>query len=229
MGFRMFETEVEGLDKMLGGGIRWGSSVTIASDLIDRETLCHQIVRSALKRKFIVYYLCFKEAPERLRILMQEEANLNPEPYEKKRSLQFFTPLETEFTQTLKDASELIKIFDNFTRKMMRDVALYVMRGKKVLFVLNNVSALADLLHEDPGWKDFITKGSSWLKKLVKVVSLQISDLKDLNLAESIADFCIVLRDIEGIPYIKATKVSLSGWVPYRSTSHGIEVAEEYL
>jgi len=42
----MFETEVEGLDKMLGGGIRWGSSVTIASDLIDRETLCHQIVRS---------------------------------------------------------------------------------------------------------------------------------------------------------------------------------------
>ena len=229
MGFRRFETKVAGLDKMLGGGIRWGSSVTIAGDLLDRETLCHQIVANALKRGFIVYYLCFKEAPERLRVLMQEEAGLDTEPFEKKRLLRFFTPLETEFTRTLKDSGELIKTFDKFTRKMMRDVALYVMRGKKVLFVLNNVSALADLLHEDPGWKDFITKGSSWLKKLVKVVSIQISDLKDLSLAESIADFCIVLKDTDGIPYIKATKVSLSGWVPYRSTSHGIEVAEEYL
>lgn len=214
---------------MLGGGIRWGSSVTIASDLLDRETLCHQIVASSLKRKYIVYYLCFKEAPERLRILMKDDVNLNTESYEKKRLLRFFTPLETEFTQTLKDSGELIKTFGDFTRKMMRDVALYVMRGKKVLFVLNNVSALADLLHEDPGWKDFITRGSSWLKKLFKVVSIQISDLKDLDLAESIADFCIVMKDIDGIPYVKATKVSLSGWVPYRSVPHGIEVATEYL
>jgi KaiC/GvpD/RAD55 family RecA-like ATPase len=228
LGFRKFETGVEGLDRMLGGGIRWGSSVTIASDLFDRETLCHQIVINALKRKFIVYYLCFKEAPERLRILMRE-GKLNPDTYEKKRLLRFFTPLETEFTETLKDSSELINVFEKFVKKMMRDVALYVIRGKKVLFVLNNVSALADLLHEDPRWKDFITKGSSWLKKLVKVVSIQIADMKDLGLAESIADFCIVLKDLEGIPYIKATKVSISGWVPYKLSADGLEVAQEYL
>jgi KaiC/GvpD/RAD55 family RecA-like ATPase len=228
LGKRLFETKIKTLDAMLDGGIRWGSSVTIASDLFDRVTLCHQIVANALKQGFIVYYLCFKEAPERLRLLMKE-SNLKAEHYEKKRLLRFFTPLETEFTRTLKDSGELIKVMDRFTRKMMRDVALYVLRGKKVLFVLNNVSAVADLLHEDPRWKDFITTGSSWLKKLVKVVSIQISDLKDLELADSIADFCIVLKEIDGIPHIKATKVSISGWVPYRSTPEGIEVAVEYL
>lgn len=228
MGKRLFETKIETLDMMIGGGIRWGSSVTIASDLFDRVTLCHQIVGNALRRGFIVYYLCFKEAPERLRILMKE-AHLNAEHYEEKRLLRFFTPIETEYTRTLKDSGELIKVMDRFTKKMMRDVALYVMRGKKVLFVLNNVSALADLLYEDPRWKDYITKGSSWLKKLIKVVSIQISDMKDLELAESIADFCLVLKEIDGIPYIKATKVSISGWVPYRSTPKGIQVAVEYL
>lgn len=224
----MFETKIDGLDELLGGGIRWGSSVTIASDLFDRLTLCHQIVANALKRGFIVYYLCFKEAPERLRLLMKE-TDLNAEYYERKRLLRFYTPLETEVTRGLKESSELIKVMDDFTTKMMRDVALHVIRGKKILFVLNNVSAVCDLLHEDPRWKDFITKGSSWLRKLIKVVSIQISDLKDLELAESIADFCIVLKNIDGIPYIKATKVSLSGWVPYRTTPDGIEVAKEFL
>lgn len=224
----MFETKIEGLDALLGGGIRWGSSVTIASDLLDRLTLCHQVVANALKRGFIVYYLCFKEAPERLRLLMKE-ANLNAEHYERKRLLRFYTPLETELTRELKEPAELLKVFDEFTTRMMRDVALQIIKGKKVLFVLNNVSALADLLHEDPRWKDFITKGSSWLKKLLKVVSIQISDQKDLELAEFIADFCIVLKNIDGIPYIKATKVSLSGWVPYKSTPNGIEVAKEFL
>jgi len=224
----VFETKIDGLDELLGGGIRWGSSVTIASDLFDRLTLCHQIVANALKRGFIVYYLCFKEAPERLRLLMKE-TDLNAEYYERKRLLRFYTPLETEVTRGLKESSELIKVMDDFTTKMMRDVALHVIRGKKILFVLNNVSAVCDLLHEDPRWKDFITKGSSWLRKLIKVVSIQISDLKDLELAESIADFCIVLKNIDGIPYIKATKVSLSGWVPYRTTPDGIEVAKEFL
>jgi KaiC/GvpD/RAD55 family RecA-like ATPase len=228
LGTRVFETGIKGLDAMLGGGIRWGSSVTIASDLLDRVTLCHQIVANALRRRFLVYYLCFKEAPERLRLLM-EESNLNPDHYEKKRLLRFYTPLETELTQTLNDSAELIKVMNKFTRGMMKEVTLHVIRGRKVLFVLNNVSAVCDLLHEDPKWKDFTTKGSSWLRKLVKVVSIQISDLKDLELANSIADFCIVLKNIDGIPYIKATKVSISGWVPYRLTQDGIEVAEEFL
>lgn len=225
---RLFETKIKGLDELLGGGIRWGSTVTIASDHFDRLTLCHQIVANALKRGFIVYYLCFKEAPERLRLIMNE-ANIDAEQYEKKRFLRFYTPLETELTRELKGSGELMKMMDEFTSRMMRDVALHVIRGKKVLFVLNNVSAVCDLLQEDPRWKDFITKGSSWLRKLVKVISIQICDLKDLELAESIADFCLVLKNIDGIPYIKATKVSISGWVPYRSTSNGIEVAEEFL
>lgn len=225
---RLFETGINGLDELLGGGIRWGSAVTIASDLLDREILCHQIVANALKRGFIVYYLCFKEAPERLKLLMKE-VNLNAEHYENKRLLRFYTPLETELTRKLKDSSELIKVFDEFTTRMMRDVALHVIKGKKVLFVLNNVSALYNLLHEDPRWRDFITKGSSWLRKLIKVISVQISELKDLEAAESIADFCIALKEIDGIPYIKATKVSILGWVPYRSTPNGIEVAKEFL
>jgi len=225
---RVFETKIDGLDELLGGGIRWGSSVSIASDHFDRLTLCHQIAANALKRGFIVYYLCFKEAPERLRLLMKE-ANLNAEHYERKHLLRFYTPLETELTRELKEPAELIKVFDEFTTKMMRDVALHVIRGRKVLFVLNNVSALLDLLHEDPRWKDFITKGASWLRKLVRVVSIQICDLKDLEAAESIADFCIVLKNIDGIPYVKATKVSTSGWVPYKSTPNGIEVAKEFL
>jgi len=224
---RVFETGLKGLDTILEGGIRWGSSVTIASDLFDRETLCHQIVKNALKRGFLVYYMCFKESPERLRLLMNE-AGLNAEHYEKKGLLRFYTPLETELTRTLKDSAELIRTFDRFITKMMRDVTLHVLTGKKVLFVLNNVSALYDLLREDPKWKDFTTKGSSWLRRLVKVVSIQIAELKDLDAADSIADFCIVMKDMDGIPYIKATKVSTIGWVPYRTTPNGIEIAEEF-
>ena len=104
MGFRGFETGVTGLDKMLGGGIRWGSTVTIASDLFDRETLCHQIAVNALKRGFIAYYLCFKETPERLRMIMRE-ANFDPDLYEKKRLLRFFTPLETEQSDKLQSCN----------------------------------------------------------------------------------------------------------------------------
>ena len=111
----------------------------------------------------------------------------------------------------------------------MKRVALHVMGGKKVMFVLNNVSSLNDLLHEDPRWKDFTTKGSTWLRKLVKVISIQICDLKDLEDAEALADFCIVMKNIDGIPYIKATKVSTSGWVPYILTEKGIEIAEAFL
>lgn len=224
----LFRTGIKSLDAMLGGGIRWGTSVTIASDLLDRVTLCHQIVGNSLRRGFLVYYLCFKESPERLRLIMKE-SNLNSYQYEKKRLLRFFTPLETELTQRLKDAAGLIKVMDEFTKRMMRDVAIHVMKGKKVLFVLNNVSACYNLLHEDPRWKDFITKGSSWLRKFIKVISIQIADLKDLEAADSIADFCIVLKNIDGIPFIKATKVSTFGWIPYRTTENGIEVAEEFL
>ena len=225
---RLFETGIKGLDAMLHGGIRWGSSVTIAGDLSDRVTLCHQIVANALRRRFLVYYLCFKEAPERLRLLMKE-SNLNADHYEKKGLLRFHTPLETELTRRLKDSAELMRVLDRFITRMMRDVTLQVIRGKKILFVLNNVSATFDLLHEDPRWKDFTTKGSSWLRKLVKVISIQIADLKDLEAADSLADFCLVLKNIDGIPYIKATKVSTFGWVPYRSTQNGIEVADEFL
>jgi KaiC/GvpD/RAD55 family RecA-like ATPase len=226
---KLFTTMVQGLDEILGGGIRWGSSVTIASDLSDRVALCHQIVANALRRGFMIYYMCFKEAPERLRLLMKEESNLNAEHYEKKGLLRFYTPLETELARRLKNSEELIKVMDKFTTKMMRDVTLRVIRGKKIVFVLNNVSAAFDLLHEDPKWKDFTTKGSSWLRKLVKVISLQIADLKDVGAADSLADFCMVLKNIDGIPYIKATKVSNFGWVPYRSTENGIEIAEEFL
>ena len=81
----------------------------------------------------------------------------------------------------------------------------------------NNVSALNDLLYEDPRWKDFTTKGATWLRRLVKVISFQICDMKDLDVAESMADFCIVMKNIDGIPFIKATKVSTAGWVPYQS------------
>lgn len=228
MGARGFETGIKGLDAMLGGGIRWGSSLTIASDLFDRVTLCHELVENALKRGFIVYYMCVKEAPERLRLLMKE-SGLNADQYEKKRSLRFYTPLETELTGRLKDSAELIKVFDKFTKGMMKNVALNVIRGKKVVIVINNVSAVCDLLHEDPRWKDFITKGSSWIRKLIKVISINIADLKDLEIAESIVDFCIVLKNIDGIPYIKLTKVSTSGWVPYRLTQNRIEIAEEFL
>lgn len=225
---RVFETGVQGLDAMVSGGVRWGSSFTIASDLFDRVTLCHQIVQNVLRRGFIVYYMCFKESPERARLTMKE-LNLNVEHYEKKRLLRFYTPLETELTRSLKGSTELLKVMDKFTKGMMKDVALRVIRGKKVLIVINNVSALYDMLHEDPRWKDFITKGSSWLRKLIKVISINIADLRHLEAAESIVDFCIVLKNIDGIPYIKVTKVSTSSWVPYRSTQNGIEVAEEFL
>ena len=227
----VFETELTGLDMMLGGGIRWGSTVTIASDLEDRVTLCHQIVENALKQDMIVYYLCFKEAPERIRYLM-EESNINVEKYEQKRLLRFYTPLETEQlgrSSTGREASELLKVFNNFITNIMKQVALHVMSGKKVMFVLNNVGALNDLLNEDPRWKDFTMRGSTWLRKLIKVISIQIADLKDLEDAEAIADFCIVMENIDGIPYIKVTKHSTAGWIPYMSSYNQIEIAEEFI
>lgn len=230
----LFETDVPGLDILLGGGVRWGSTVTIASDLYDRMTLCHQIVENALKRNFIVYYLCFKEAPERIRYLM-DESNINVDKYEKERLLRFYTPLETEQTGTLSisgglhRASELLKVFNQFITGIMKQVAFQIMSGKKVLFILNNVSALNDLLYEDPRYKDFTMRGSTWLRKLIKVISIQISDLKDLEVAESIADFCIVMKNIDGIPYIKVTKVSNTGWVPYISTYNKIEIVEDFI
>lgn len=229
----VFETGVSGLDMMLEGGIRWGSTVTIASDLHDRVTLCHQIVENALDRSFIVYYLCFKEAPERIRYLM-EESSIDVNRYEKERLLRFYAPLETERTGALTSselhrASELLKVFNEFITGIMKQVALHIMSGKRVLFVLNNVSALNDLLYEDPRWKDFTTRGSTWLRKLIKVVSFQISDMKDLEVAETMADFCVVMKNIDGIPYIKVTKVSNAGWVPYISTYNRIEIAEDFI
>lgn len=227
----VFETGLPGLDMMLGGGIRWGSTVTIASDLEDRVTLCHQIVENALKQRMIVYYLCFKEAPERIRYLM-EESNIDAEKYEQERLLRFFTPLETEqigMSPTARDASELLKVFNDFITNIMKQVALHVMSGKKVMFVLNNVGALNDLLNEDPRWKDFTMRGSTWLRKLIKVISLQIADLKDLDDAEAIADFCIVMENIDGIPYVKVTKHSTAGWIPYMSSYNQIEIAEEFI
>jgi KaiC/GvpD/RAD55 family RecA-like ATPase len=232
----VFETGVSGLDLMLEGGIRWGSTVTIASDLHDRVTLCHQIVENALERDFLIYYLCFKEAPERIRYLM-EESNMDVTRYEKERLLRFYAPLETERTGTsrthasseLHRSSELLKVFNEFITKIMKQVALHIMSGKRVLFVLNNVSALNDLLFEDPRWKDFTYRGSTWLRKLIKVISFQISDMKDLEVAEAIADFCLVMKNIDGIPYIKVTKVSNAGWVPYISTYNKIEIAEDFI
>ena len=229
MSAKFFETGVRGLDIMMGGGIRWGSTVSIASDLVERVSLCHQFVENALERGFIINYWCFKEAPERVRYIMEEESGIHVEKYEKERQLQFFTPLETEITRNLQDSSQLLKVFNDFTNDAMKRVALHVMGGKKVMFVLNNVSSLNDLLHEDPRWKDFTTKGSTWLRKLVKVISIQICDLKDLEDAEALADFCIVMKNIDGIPYIKATKVSTSGWVPYILSEKGIEIAEAFL
>jgi len=227
----VFETGLPGLDMMMGGGIRWGSTVTIASDLEDRVTLCHQIVENALKQGLIVYYMCFKEAPERIRYLM-EESNIDVEKYEKERLLRFYTPLEKEqigMSTNAREASELLKVFNDFITGIMKQVALHVMSGKKVMFVLNNVGALNDLLYEDPRWKDFTMKGSTWLRRLIKVISLQIADLKDLDAAETIADFCIVLQNIDGIPYIKVTKHSMAGWIPYMSSYNQIEIAEEFI
>jgi len=229
MSAKFFETGVRGLDIMMGGGIRWGSTVSIASDLVERVSLCHQFVENALERGFIINYWCFKEAPERVRYIMEEESGIHVEKYEKERQLQFFTPLETEITRNLQDSSQLLKVFNDFTNDAMKRVALHVMGGKKVMFVLNNVSSLNDLLHEDPRWKDFTTKGSTWLRKLVKVISIQICDLKDLEDAEALADFCIVMKNIDGILYIKTTKVSTSGWVPYILSEKGIEIAEAFL
>jgi hypothetical protein len=37
------------------------------------------------------------------------------------------------------------------------------------------------------------------------------------------------MKNIEGIPYIKATKMSTAGWVPYRSTQNGIDIADEFI
>ncbi len=157
------------------------------------------------------------------------EMGFNVEHYEKKGLLRFHTPLETELTRRLKDSAELIKEFDRFITRMMRDVALKVVTRKKILIVSNNVSSIYAMLSEDPKWKDFITKGSSWVRRLVKVVGIQIADLKDAEAADAIADFCIIMKNIDGVPYIMTTKVSSLGWVPYRSTPNGIEIAEEFL
>jgi len=230
----VFETGVPGLDVILDGGIRWGSTVTIASDLHDRVTLCHQIVENALNRNFIVYYLCFKEAPERIRYLM-DESNIDVEKYEQERLLRLYAPLETEKTRTisksgeLQKASEVLKVLNDFINGIMKRVALQIMSGKKVLFVLNNVSSLNDLLYEDPRYKDFTMRGSTWLRKLIKVISIQIADLKDLEVAESLADFCVIMKNIDGIPYVKVTKVSNTGWVPYISTYNKIEIVEDFI
>ena len=159
---------------------------------------------------------------------MMEELNIDTEQYEKRRLLRFYTPLETELTRDLKEPSELLSTLDKFIMRMMKDVTIHVMRGRRVLFVLNNVSALQDLLYEDPKWKDFTSKGSTWLRKLVKVISIQIADLKDLEVADSLADFTIVMKNIDGIPYISTPKLSTTGWIPYRITNNGIEIAEEF-
>jgi hypothetical protein len=111
----------------------------------------------------------------------------------------------------------------------MKDITLRVITGKKALVVINNVSAIYDLLHEDPKFKDFLTKGSSWLRKLIKIININIADLRHLEAAESIVDFCIIMKDIDGIPYIKLTKIAASGWVPYKSTQNAIEIAEEFM
>ena len=228
MGKRVFETGIKGLDVMLGGGIRWGSLFNIVSDSFDRETLCHQIVANTLRRGLIVYYLCFKEAPERVRLLMSE-MNLKAEHYEKKRLLRFYTPFETQRARASKESAELIKAFDKFLAKMMKDITLRVITGKKVLVVINSVSAIYDMLHEDPKFMDFLSKGSSWLRKLIKVININVADLRHLKEAESIVDFCIIMKNIDGIPYIKLTKIATSGWVPYRSTGDAIEIAQEYM
>ena len=119
----VFKTGVSGLDTILEGGIRWGSTVSIVSDLHDGVTLCHQIVENALEREFIVYYLCFKEAPERIRYIM-DESNIDVSRFEKERLLRFYAPLETERTGMLAQsndlhrASELLKVFNKFISHM---------------------------------------------------------------------------------------------------------------
>jgi len=37
------------------------------------------------------------------------------------------------------------------------------------------------------------------------------------------------MENLDGIPYLKATKVSSADWVPYRSTPKGIEIADEFM
>jgi KaiC/GvpD/RAD55 family RecA-like ATPase len=225
---RYFKTEIAGLDALLEGGIRWGVSVGLTSDLRDREVLLHQIVQNALKRGGYVYYCCFKEAPERIRLDM-EEMNFSTEQYEKKGHLRFYTPLDTELTQRLKNSAELIREFDKFANRLMRDVTFKVLALKQVLLVFNSYSAIYSMMHEDPTWTDFISKKVSWLRRLVKVVSIGLADLKDRQAADDFNDFCIEMENIDGIPYIRATKVSTLGWVPYRSISNGIEIADEFM
>jgi len=225
---RFFQTGVAGLDLILDGGIRWGVSVGLTSDLRDRDLLLHQIVENALKRGVYVYYCCFKEAPERIRISM-EDMNFLPDEYERKGHLRFYTPLDTEMTRRLKSSAELIREFDKFASRLMRDVTFKVLALKQVLLVFNSYSAIYGMMHEDPTWTDFISKEVSWLRRLVKVVSIGLADLKDRPAANDFNDFCIEMENIDGIPYIRATKVSSIGWVPYRTTSTGIEIADEFV
>ena len=225
---KYFQTDITGLDALLDGGIRWGLSVGVVSDLRDREILLHQIVQNALKRGVYVYYCCFKEAPERIRLSM-EEMNFSTEQFEKKGRLRFYTPLDTELTRRLKSSAELIREFDKFASRLMRDVTFKVLAFKQVLLVFNSYSAIYSMMHEDPTWTDFISKEVSWMRRLVKVVSIGLSDLKDRPAADDFNDFCIEMENKEGIPYIRATKVSSVGWVPYRSTSDGIVIADEFM
>ena len=225
---RYFETGITGLDALLDGGIRWGVSVGLVSDLRDRDILLHQIVQNALKRGVYVYYCCFKEAPERIRLSM-EDMNFSTEEYEKKGHLRFYTPLDTELTRRLKNAAELIKEFDNFANRLMRDVTFKVLALKQVLLVFNSYSAIYSMMHEDPTWTDFISHNTSWLRRLVKVVSIGLSDLKDRQAADDFNDFCIEMENMDGIPYIRATKVSSAGWVPFRSSQDGIVIADEFM
>jgi KaiC/GvpD/RAD55 family RecA-like ATPase len=225
---RYFETQIPGLDALLEGGIRWGVSLGLTSDLRDREVLLHQIVKNALARGVYVYYCCFKEAPERIRLDM-EEMNFSVDQYEKKGRLRFYTPLDTELTRRLKNSAELIREFEKFTNRLMREVTFKVLAFKQVLLIFNSYSAIYNLMHEDPTWSDFISKKVSWLRKLVKVVSIGLADLKDRPAADEFNDYCIELENIDGIPYVRATKVSSAGWVPYRATPDGIEIADEFV
>lgn len=225
---KCFQTEIAGLDSILDGGVRWGITLGITSDLRDREILLNQIVKNALKRGVYVYYCCFNEAPERVRLSM-EEMNFSPEPYEKKGHLRFYTPLDTEVTRRLKNASELIREFDKFANRLMKEVTFKVLALKQVLLVFNSYSAIYNMMHDDPTWTDFLSHNVSWMRRLVKVVSIGLADLKDRPAADQFNDYCIEMENIDGIPYIRVTKVSTVGWVPYRTTADGIEIADEFV
>ncbi len=129
----------------------------------------------------------------------------------------------------MRDTSEIIRILSKFLSKLMVEVTIKVAQRRKLLFIVDNVSALYDLIGEDPRWKDFTTTGMTWVKRIMGAVTLQVADLEDLEVAESLSDFCIVLKNIDGIPYLKVTKSSTFGWTPYRITHGELEIAEDFL